>query len=30
LYLTRVALVDSVILCGPKIILGGPAPFGRP
>jgi len=30
LYLTRVALVVSEILWGPKITLGGPAPPGRP
>ena len=30
LYLTRVALVVSEILCGPKITLGGPAPPGCP
>ena len=29
-YLTRVALVVSEILWGPKITLGGPAPPGRP
>ena len=30
LYLTRVALVVSEILWGPKITLGGPVPPGRP
>ena len=30
LYLTRVALLVSEIVWGPKITLGGPAPPGRP